>query len=88
MGMCFLDELINNSSSLEAIIVDQRDKPGGHWNDAYSFVRLHQPAAFYGVNSRPLGNPLDLSTRDEILACAGCRLEATFLNSCASLHKS
>ena len=52
MGMCFLDELINNSSSLEAIIVDQRDKPGGHWNDAYSFVRLHQPAVTYGVNSR------------------------------------
>ena len=52
MGMCFLDELINNSSSLTAIIVDQRDKPGGHWNDAYSFVRLHQPAVTYGVNSR------------------------------------
>ena len=22
--------------------------------DAYEFVRLHQPAAYYGVNSRPL----------------------------------
>ena len=29
--------------------------PGGHWNDAYSFVNLHQPSAFYGVNSLPLG---------------------------------
>ena len=55
LGMGFLDELINTSSSLEAIIVDQRDKPGGHWTDAYSFVRLHQPAVTYGVNSRPLG---------------------------------
>ena len=52
LGMGFLDELINTTSSLEAIIVDQRDKPGGHWTDAYSFVRLHQPAVTYGVNSR------------------------------------
>jgi hypothetical protein len=36
-------------------MVDRRDKPGGHWNDAYPFVRLHQPSAFYGVNSRELG---------------------------------
>jgi hypothetical protein len=32
--------------------------PGGHWNDAYSFVRLHQPSAYYGVNSRKLGGDL------------------------------
>ena len=30
----------------------QRTNKGGHWNDAYDFVRLHQPAALYGVNSR------------------------------------
>ena len=64
LGMGFLDELINNSSSLEAIIVDQRDKPGGHWNDAYSFVRLHQPAVTYGLNSRPLG----LASKSQILS--------------------
>ena len=28
----------------------------GTWNDAYPFVRLHQPSAFYGVNSLPLGH--------------------------------
>jgi hypothetical protein len=38
------------------VIVDRRHRPGGHWNDAYPFVRLHQPAAFYGVNSRVLGS--------------------------------
>ena len=32
----------------------RRAKPGGHWVDAYEFVRLHQPAAFYGVTSRRL----------------------------------
>ena len=36
--------------------MDRRAKPGGHWNDAYDFVRLHQPAAFYGVNSLKLGS--------------------------------
>jgi hypothetical protein len=36
-------------------MVDRRHAPGGHWNSAYPFVRLHQPAAFYGVNSRVLG---------------------------------
>ena len=37
-------------------MVDRRDVPGGHWNDAYPFVRLLQPSAFYGVNSRVLDN--------------------------------
>jgi hypothetical protein len=54
-AMAFADELLTNSDS-RILMVDRRDKPGGHWNDAYPFVRLHQPAAFYGVNSRELGN--------------------------------
>jgi hypothetical protein len=29
---------------------------GGHWLDGYPFLRLHQPSACYGVNSRVLGN--------------------------------
>ncbi|MBV8462265.1 MAG: NAD(P)/FAD-dependent oxidoreductase, partial [Acidimicrobiales bacterium] len=33
----------------------RRARPGGHWVDAYPFVRLHQPSRFYGVNSTPLG---------------------------------
>ena len=69
MGMCFLDELINNSSDLRAVIVDKRDKPGGHWNDAYSFVRLHQPAGTYGLNSRSLGaGGPDLASKSQILS--------------------
>lgn len=54
-GMAFADELLTNSDA-RIIMVDRRDKPGGHWNDAYPFVRLHQPSAFYGVNSRSLGD--------------------------------
>ena len=69
LGMGFLDELINNSSDLRAVIVDKRDKPGGHWNDAYSFVRLHQPASTYGLNSLSLGvGGPDLASKSQILA--------------------
>jgi hypothetical protein len=53
-GMAFTDALIADSDA-EVVLVDRRHRPGGHWNDAYSFVRLHQPSAFYGVNSRVLG---------------------------------
>ena len=37
-------------------MVDRRERPGGHWLNAYPFVRVHQPSANYGVNSRVLGN--------------------------------
>ena len=36
-------------------MVDRRPAVGGHWLDAYPFVRLHIPSAYYGVNSLPLG---------------------------------
>src|SRR6478752_1579543 len=53
-GMGFTDELIADSDA-DVVVVERAHRPGGHWNDAYPFVRLHQPAAFYGVNSRRLG---------------------------------
>ena len=55
MGMAFCDALITETNA-NIIIVDKHHQPGGHWNDAYPFVRLHQPSAFYGVNSKKLGN--------------------------------
>jgi NAD(P)-binding Rossmann-like domain len=54
-GMAFADSLVAESDA-DVVVVDRRDRPGGHWNDAYPFVRLHQPSASYGVNSRVLGN--------------------------------
>ena len=51
-GMSFLEELISSSRDLTAVLVDCRPGPGGHWNDAYSWVRLHQPSLIYGLNSR------------------------------------
>jgi NAD(P)-binding Rossmann-like domain len=54
-GLAFADALIA-ASDADVVMVDRRHGPGGHWNDAYPFVRLHQPSAFYGVNSRILGS--------------------------------
>lgn len=54
-GMAFADALIE-ACDADVVIVDRRHRPGGHWNDAYPFVRLHQPSAYYGVNSRTLGS--------------------------------
>jgi hypothetical protein len=55
MGMAFTDVILKETDKT-VLMVDRHDRPGGHWNDAYPFVRLHQPSAFYGVNSRKLGN--------------------------------
>lgn len=54
-GLAFADTLLDELPDAHITIVDRHGKPGGHWNDAYSFVNLHQPSAFYGVNSLPLG---------------------------------
>jgi NAD(P)-binding Rossmann-like domain len=54
-GMAFVDTLIAEAD-VDVVMVERRHRPGGHWLDAYPFVRLHQPSAYYGVNSRVLGN--------------------------------
>jgi hypothetical protein len=53
-GMAFTDALIDHSDA-KVVLVDRRDGAGGHWLDAYPFVRLHQASAFYGVASTLLG---------------------------------
>jgi cation diffusion facilitator CzcD-associated flavoprotein CzcO len=50
-GMAFVDALIA-ACDADVVMVDRRHRPGGHWNNAYPFVRLHGPSALYGVNSR------------------------------------
>ncbi len=51
VGLAFADTLLDEDPDCHITFVDKHAKPGGHWNDAYSFVALHQPSAFYGVNS-------------------------------------
>ncbi len=53
MGMAFADTLVSETDA-HLVIVDRGHQPGGHWTRAYPFVRLHQPSAYYGVNSRQL----------------------------------
>jgi hypothetical protein len=54
MGMAFTDALIDHAD-VHVTLVDRRHAPGGHWLDAYPFVRLHQASQFYGVASTVLG---------------------------------
>ncbi|MBX7542080.1 NAD(P)-binding protein [Qipengyuania sphaerica] len=53
VGLSFADTLIEQDPDCHITFVDKHAKPGGHWNDAYGFVALHQPSATYGVNSLP-----------------------------------
>jgi len=54
MGMAFTDALVDHAD-VHVTLVDRRHAPGGHWNDAYPFVQLHQASVFYGVASTVLG---------------------------------
>ena len=54
MGMAFTDALIDHAD-VHVTLVDRRHFAGGHWNDAYPFVQLHQASVFYGVASTVMG---------------------------------
>jgi hypothetical protein len=55
MGLGFADTLVRETQA-HITLVDERAAPGGHWNEAYPFVTLHQPAPLYGLASSPLGD--------------------------------
>jgi hypothetical protein len=55
-AMAFVDALLTESPDARIVMVDRHHGPGGHWNDAYPYVRLHQPSAWYGVASRELSD--------------------------------
>lgn len=55
MGMAFTDALIDHADDVRVALVDRRHSVGGHWLEAYPFVRLHQASALYGVASTLLG---------------------------------
>ena len=55
VGMAFTDALIDHAD-VSVVMVDRRYGAGGHWLDAYPFVRLHQASSFYGVASTLLGD--------------------------------
>lgn len=58
-------------ATARVLVLDKHPRPGGMWNDAYSYVRLHQPYRFFTVGNIPWS--LDrqrsyLATRDEVAA--------------------
>jgi NAD(P)-binding Rossmann-like domain len=53
-GLAFADALVAEAD-VEVTMIDRRPAAGGHWLNAYPFVRLHTPSAYYGVNSLALG---------------------------------
>ncbi len=91
MGMAFTDVLLAETDA-SVILVDRYHQVGGHWNVAYPYVRLHQPSAFYGVNSRDLGSDsidatgwnkglYELATNSEVCAYFDQVMQQTFLPS-------
>ena len=54
-GLAFTDALVAEADA-DVLLVDRRPRVGGHWNEAYEFLRLHIPSANYGVNSLALGD--------------------------------
>ena len=55
VGLAFIDVLLDETDA-DILLIDRRAEPGGHWRDAYPFVKLHNVSALYGVNSIPLGS--------------------------------
>ncbi len=91
IGMAFADSIFTETDAT-MVIVDRHDRPGGHWNDAYPFVRLHQPSSSYGVNSAPLGTGAtdtiglnagyeELASGQEVLSHFDLVMSQTFLPS-------
>jgi hypothetical protein len=91
MGMAFVDTILSDNDKTIAI-VDRYARPSGHWTVAYPYVRLHQPSAFYGVNSRNLGRDQidrvgwnkglgELASRDEVCSYYDGLMHQTFLPS-------
>ncbi|WP_278236116.1 NAD(P)-binding protein [Isoptericola sp. AK164] len=76
-GMAFADALLDHED-VHVTLVDRRDAPGGHWRDAYPFVRLHQASSFYGVASTSLDGGVQTSGPE-----AGLHVRATGAEVCA-----
>ena len=81
-GLAFADTLLQQGDA-HITLVDLHAKPGGHWNDAYPFVALHQPSAFYGVNSLALGT----GRKDTVGYNAGLYELASGAELCSYFHQ-
>ena len=91
VGMAFVDTILTETDA-HVVMLDDRAVPGGHWNESYPFVRLHQSGSTYGVTSKPLGQSRiettgvnagfeELSSGPEITRYYHELMEETFLPS-------
>ncbi|MEL7540299.1 MAG: NAD(P)/FAD-dependent oxidoreductase, partial [Pseudomonadota bacterium] len=91
VGMAFVDTMLTETDA-DFVMIDDRAVPGGHWNETYPFVRLHQSASTYGVDSKELGRGRieetgpnagfeELSSGPEIVRYYHELMEETFLPS-------
>ena len=91
-AMAFVDTLLSENTDATAVMVDRQHRPGGHWNNAYPFVRLHQPSEYYGVASRELSHGIKdtigfnaglygLASGAQVLACFDQVMQPRFLTS-------
>ena len=54
LGVGFLDEIIRNSEDIQAVIVDVRDKPGGHWSEQSHVLTFIIFIKIIGMTPTPL----------------------------------
>jgi len=67
-SLSFVDTLLLQQPNIRIVLVDKHLKVGGHWNDAYDYVHLHQPSLVYGLESTQLeGNWLKCMLRHRTL---------------------
>lgn len=68
-GLLFLHRCIRRGAGT-SVLIEQRERLGGQWNDAYHFVRLHSPKATYGIDTSAWAGDVhhDLASRKEVLA--------------------
>mmetsp|Transcript_10642 Transcript_10642/g.23503 ORF Transcript_10642/g.23503 Transcript_10642/m.23503 type:complete len:526 (-) Transcript_10642:54-1631(-) len=52
--LAFVDTLLTELPDTKIILLDKKAAPGGHWVDAYGYVKLHQPSIVYGIASKQL----------------------------------
>mmetsp|Transcript_89414 Transcript_89414/g.278218 ORF Transcript_89414/g.278218 Transcript_89414/m.278218 type:complete len:514 (-) Transcript_89414:99-1640(-) len=91
-GLAFVDAMLqrvkNAKGTVKVAIVDDRDEPGGHWNDAYRFAKLHRQSAHYGVSSKPLekarngGKHGHFASTNELLSYYGDVMDALVDSGC------
>jgi hypothetical protein len=89
-ALAFTDALVAEAD-VEVTVLDRRLAPGGHWQDAYPFVCLHSPSAYYGVNSLALGH--DRIETDDLNAgfyerAAGAEVREYFAQVAAQLAQT